>query len=337
VIRPIKVNEKLPFKALQFWLYLPHEIRKAELKNKFDIIHINDISYGFLKRRLSLAPHVVTVHHLAKDAIKVNNSNPLYKVRNMGSESSNIIPFFQKRGIMYADKLIAVSNYTKKQIVDTYNIDTSLVSVIYNGIDSLDYNITVEEIEQTRELLGVKKRPMILFVGRVDDPRKNIRILLYSIANILKKIDVVLVIVGKGDPIEAKAICESLGISNNVVFTGFVDNNYLKRCYFSCDIYVCPSKLEGFGLTLLEAMVAGKPIVATNVGAIPEIIEDGINGILVKSDDIDDLCAAMFKILENRMEEAKMCKTNIEKITNFSWDICAQKILEIYKESSHKL
>jgi glycosyltransferase involved in cell wall biosynthesis len=234
---------------------------------------------------------------------------------------------------MAADKLIAISNYTKKQIVDYYNINAELIPVIYDGIDSHSCDFTVEEIETTSELLGVKERTMILFVGRVDDPRKNLNALLNSLHSVLKKTDAVLVIVGKGDQKEAKDISKSLGISNNVVFTGFVDENYLQKCYLLCDIYVCPSKLEGFGLTLLEAMAAGKPIVATNVGAIPELIQDGINGILVKSDDIDGLCSAICKLLENEKMADEMGKMNIEKVKNFSWDTCAHRVLEIYNES----
>jgi glycosyltransferase involved in cell wall biosynthesis len=79
-----------------------------------------------------------------------------------------------------------------------------------------------------------------------------------------------------------------------IVFTGFVDDITLKKCYALCDLYVCPSRLEGFGLTILEAFAAGKPVVATRVGAISELVQDGQNGILVPSENVtamaDDYC-----------------------------------------------
>ena len=111
-IRRIKINKRFPFKALQFWLRLPNVIREAENDNKFDVIHFNGISYGFLKTRISRAPQVVTIHHLVRDAIQSNNLSLISRIRDISGENSLFIPFIEKRCIKCADRIIAVSNFT---------------------------------------------------------------------------------------------------------------------------------------------------------------------------------------------------------------------------------
>lgn len=331
-IQKVLINKKLPFKAFHFWLRLPNEIKKFEENNCFDIIHFNGISFWFLKKRLSKAKHIVTVHHLVKDSIKNNNLSFISRIKDISGENSFFMPFLEKKCIESPDKLIAVSNFTKKQIIESYDIDPKLIEVIYNGIDSHSCSFTKEE------LVGFKKKlnfdqPILLFVGRVDDPRKDLNFLIQAVKKVSDIINVTLVVVGKGNQTEAKKLIDSLGLSNNVVFTGFVNDNYLQKCYSVCDIYVCPSKLEGFGLTLVEAMIAGKPIIATNVGAIPEIIKNGINGILVKSGDIDEMCMAICTLLKNKKMANDIGKKNAECISvKYSWNKNARKLLELYKD-----
>jgi len=327
VVQRVSIHKNLPFKALQFWLRLPNEVKKLERRNRFDIIHFNGISYWFVKRKLSKAKHIVTVHHLIKDAIKNNHLGIISRIKDISGENNFFMFFLERNCITFSDKLIAVSNFTKKQIIESYNIDPEKINVIYNGIDLNDYSFTKEEITKTKNQLNLIDRPIILFVGRVDDPRKNLDLLLRSLRKVLEKIDVTLLVVGKGDQTKARKLINSLEISNNVVFTGYVDEKTLKKYYILCDLYVCPSKLEGFGLTLLEAMVAGKPIVATNVGAIPEIVEG--YGVLVNSENKDELSEAIVKSLNNR----ENCdKKDISKISLFSWKKAAMGLSDIYGE-----
>src|SRR5690606_17770231 len=107
-----------------------------------------------------------------------------------------------------------------------------------------------------RKSLGLENKIILLFVGRIDDPRKGLDTLLHSVKKILDKKDIFLLIVGKGDQAGARKLSEILKINDNIMFTGFVNSKNLKKYYLLCDIYVCPSRLEGFGLTILEAMVA---------------------------------------------------------------------------------
>jgi glycosyltransferase involved in cell wall biosynthesis len=327
-IRKVSVNKKLPFKALQFWLRLPVEVKMAERDTKFDIVHFNSISYWFLKKKLSKARHIVTIHHLVKDAIQNNNLTLFSRIRDVSGENSFLISFIEKRCIKFADKIIAVSQFTKNRIIETYKINPNEIEVIYNGIDIEREYFSNEEIYETKKKLGLENQIILLFVGRVDDPRKNLATLLKAVKKILEVVDVVLIVVGKGDQTEAKNLLKSLGINENVMFTGFVDSHELKKYYALCDIYVCPSKLEGFGLTLLEAMIAGKPIVATKAGAIPEIVEG--YGKLVSPGDEEELSRAIVKTLS----EKEMCnkKDFSSRIRLFSWEQAAGKLSDVYGE-----
>jgi glycosyltransferase involved in cell wall biosynthesis len=324
----VKVNKNLPLKALQFWLHLPEEIRKAEIKDKFDILHFNGICYWFIKKKISEAKHVITIHHIVRDLSTNSNCCFSSRILNLGREESFVVPLLEKRSIECSDLVISVSNFTKNQILDYYKTDSNKVHVVYNGIDLRKFNFSREELEGTRNQLNIRKKPVILFVGRVNDPRKGLKFLLKAFKNVLEKTDATLVIVGKGDQTEARSLSDSLNISQNLIFTGFVDERQLKMCYLLCDIYVCPSKLEGFGLTLVEAMVAGKPIIATRVGAIPEIIGD--YGILVNPEDEIELSNAILNVIHNSANMS--CRSKFEVINKFSWDKAADTLTSIYED-----
>lgn len=327
----VSINKKLPFKALQFWLELPSEIKKFEKDSQFDILHFNSLSYWFFKKRLSKAKHIVTVHHLVNDAIINNNLSFISRMKDLSGENSFFMSFLENKCIKAPDKLVAVSNFTKKQIINSYNVDPNKIEVIYNGIDLSSNSFTEYEISKVRNQLNLPKRPILLFVGRVDDPRKNLNFLLKSIKQVLENIDVTLLVVGKGDQTRARLLITSLGISNNVVFTGYVDDNFLKICYYLCDIYVCPSRLEGFGLTILEAMAAGKPIVATNVGAISELMSDNDSGILVEPNDINGMSNAICTILQDKMFKKDTGHENMSNIkTKFDWNVNAKETENLY-------
>ncbi|GAH04823.1 unnamed protein product, partial [marine sediment metagenome] len=286
--------------ALQFCLHLPKAVKEAENENKFDIIHFNDVSYWFLKKRLLKAPNVVTVHHLVKDTIRCLNPSLFSRIRNISGETGLIIPFIQKRCIKYADRIIAVSKFTKKQIIKTYGILPEKIDVVYNGINLDGYSFTEKELEEVKKELNLDEKPLLLFVGRVNDQRKGLDILLKAFKIALVKIDATLLIVGSGDQRKARTLAQSMEILENIVFTGFVDDLTLKKCYALCDVYVCPSRLEGFGLTILEAMAARKPVVATDVGAIPELLKNEENGIVVDLNDIDGLSNVILTFLQKK-------------------------------------
>ena len=99
-----------------------------------------------------------------------------------------------------------------------------------------------------------------------------------------------------------------------------------------CDIYVFPSRLEGFGLPLLEASAAGKPIIATNVGAIPELVKMGINATLIHPDDVSALSDSMLKFFQHRESHEHLKARAIESLEKFSWKTTAEKTSRLYEQ-----
>jgi len=328
----IKSHNRLSLKTPQFWLRLPEMVNNAENENGFDIIHFNGISYWHLRKRLSKAPHVITIHHLVRDAITNNNLNFFERLFDIRGENNFFIPCIEKRCIKSIDKIISVSKFTKNQIVKTYGIPSDEIDVVYNGINSGIYNFTKKEIEEIRHKLKIDKKPVILFVGRVDDPRKNLDFLLRIFKKVTEKTEALLLVVGSGNKNSAKKIVRSLKLSKDVIFTGFVDSTTLKKIYALCTFYVCSSRLEGFGLTIIEAMAAGKPIVATNVGGIPEVVKDKRNGLLVEVNNEEKLAEAMDYFLENPDIASKVGNYNKKYINErFSWEKNARETVEVYR------
>jgi glycosyltransferase involved in cell wall biosynthesis len=154
---------------------------------------------------------------------------------------------------------------------------------------------------------------------------------MYTFKDVLDKVDAWLVVVGKGDQTEARKLADSLGISENVIFSGFVDEKILQKYYLLCDVYACSSNLEGFGLTILEAMVAKKPVVATKVGAIPEIITNGFNGIIVEFGDIQGMSSAICTFLGDKNLATEIGELNWNYVNDkFGWNKCVDNLINSY-------
>ena len=332
-IEKIRTDSWLLPKALQFWRKLPQTLNQINRENKFDIVHFNGLSYFFLKKRVLHCPHVLTVHHLVVDAIEQGDSNKLMRFFDLRGENSFFMPMIEKRAIKSVDRIIAVSNFTKNQIMKRYHLDKEKITVIYNGIDMNLSHFTEEDLKAVRNKYNLGDKPIILFVGRVDDPRKGLDILLKAFKQVLEQMDAVLLIVGRGDHDCPRKIAKFLGISQHIYFTGYVDLLTLKKIYTLCTVYVCPSKLEGFGLTIPEAMSAGKPIVASDVGAIPEIMQNNVNGILVQSGDSKSMADAIIKYLQDKKYSEMIGKKNETYIKDaFSWKKHAYQLESIYSK-----
>jgi len=322
-------------RAPSFWLGLRGTFRRIEQELAgFDIIHGNGTSDFSLGRGFTgKIPRVITVHHLARDVVDILRPSVFNRIRDVGGEVG-LAPFIEGACIQRADKIIAVSEYTKAKLVSIYNVPCNKISVIYNGWEEKNFAFSQKEKDGVRDKYNIiKDKPIVLFVGRVDDKRKGLDILLRAFKIVLSKMDASLVVAGSGNRKPYKALLSSLGITSQVIFTGFVDNATLAKLYLICDIFVCPSRLEGFGLTILDAMAAGKPVVATKVGAIPEIVRDKENGFLVESDNKDELALAITQLLSNGSQAKTMGESNIKKVQeHYSWEISAQKVERLYSD-----
>jgi glycosyltransferase involved in cell wall biosynthesis len=330
-IAPVRVTSMLRFPAAQFWLKLPHTISYAEKDEPFDIIHFNGLCYSFAPRRLSKAPHVITVLHPVRDAIEHVNPRIISRIKGLSAETNLIYPYIEKRAVKSVNAIIAISDYTRRRIIETYAIQPSDIYTVLLATDIPKSAFSAEQLAEVRSELAVPKVPLVLFVGRVDDRRKGLDQLLYAFRDVLTKQQASLLVVGSGSQTEARRLAAALNIAKNVFFAGRVEESVLRKCYALCTVYVLPSRLEGFGLPLLEAMAAAKPIVATNVGSIPELMTER-NGSLVDSGDISALAKAISQYLENQELSESIGAYNAMYVRrHFDWQTTALGTEKVYK------
>jgi glycosyltransferase involved in cell wall biosynthesis len=223
--------------------------------------------------------------------------------------------------------MLAVCEATKEYLVRHVGVAPERVRVVYNGVD-------VEEVCPAKNVKGVggppNRPPTIVTVGRLSPVKGHSNLLLATRDLIERWSDVQVLIVGKGRLEGAlKQQVVDLGLSKNVIFTGHLEN--VSALWNHVDAFVLPSLSEGMPLSLLEAMAAGVPPVATRVGGVPEVIEDGKTGILVPPEDRHALAKGIATLLEDRPLAKKMGESAREVVTRrFSLTAMVQAYREIY-------
>ena len=194
-----------------------------------------------------------------------------------------------------ASGIIANSKATKRALLrEAPWLQSERIRVIYNGIDLSGYSRSTKNVRD--ELCIPANVPIIGFVGQLDE-RKGIRYLLEAFSIVHRTIpETYLLMVGKGQ-LES-FIREEARKEGNVVIAGFRDD--VNEIMQTVDILALPSLWEGFGIVLIEAMAAGKPVVATDVSSMPEIVQHNKNGFLVPSEDSESLAGALLKLLDDK-------------------------------------
>ncbi len=128
-----------------------------------------------------------------------------------------------------------------------------------------------------------------------------------------------------------KILRKRLGIENSIIFAGNVEDDILPQYYAACDVYALPSRMEGWGLSLMEAMACGKPVVATKVGGIPELVKNNKNGCLISEGDTTALAKRIVRLLKNEDEAKEMGREGIKTAKTYTWDKTARKVRGIYE------
>lgn len=281
-------------------------------KYKLDLVHLQGGPGGVFLLIKPKVPVIYTAHHLYSQQYKYLKK-PIYK----------ILMKMEKKAYENANKIIAVSTTTKKGLVDDYKINPEKVVVIHNGVDTKIF----------RPLNDVKKIPnSILFVGRLDK-RKGVEYLIRAVKNVKDEIpDVKLYIIGDGDlKANLQKLAREEGVDNAVIFLGRVPSDELIKWYNSVEVFVLPSKFEGFGIVCIEAMACGTPVIGARVPGIVDIIEHGKTGLLVHPQNSKELGEAIKLILNDKKLRKKMSKECECATRKFSKIKIVQKIISVYK------
>jgi len=231
-----------------------------------------------------------------------------------------------------ADHIVAVSEFTKRQIVERLRIAPEKVTVIYHGVSSHFRVSNHEQASQAASSALQLRRPYLLYIGTLK-PHKNIPTLIRAFALLRgrRKVEHQLLIVGD-DPKwkeELVSLCSRLGIAGHVSFFPHVAHAILPQVYAGADLMVMPSFIEGFGLPVLEAMACGAPVVCSRAASLPEVA--GHAAEFFEPSSVDDLAEAIERVLSSPERQAELRQKGLERAKQFSWGECARRHCEVYR------
>lgn len=217
-------------------------------------------------------------------------------------------------------KFIAVSKTTKEEMIKLLGLKDKNIEIIYNGINHNEFKTNT----------GKSKKPMILYFGRLMK-YKRIDLLIEIFKEVLKKIpNVQLHIAGSGIiQSELEEFTKNLGLEHNVIFHGFVDEKKKRNLFKTSWVFVNPSSMEGWGVTVIEAGATGVPSLAFDVPGLKEAIRDKETGFLVK--DKNEMVNKIVLLLNNKKLRDKLGRNALNWSKKFSWDETANKTLNILR------
>ena len=306
----------------------PHYSIKEQLKflkilkkENLDLMHFTHFNAPIFYNR----PSVVTIHDLTLHFFP-------------GKKMSSLFHRFAynltlKSAVNKARKVITVSQNTKKDLVEILKTPSQKIDVVYEGV-----NPKFKKVTDTHKQKIVKEKfqidqSFLLYTG-VWRSHKNLPNLIRSF-NSLKKdysFDGQLVITGRADPLYAQEIYKLVndnGLIDDVKFTGMVDEEDLVTLYSEATAYVFPSFYEGFGLSPLEAMQCGTPVVASNASCIPEVCGAN-NAVYFDPNSVQDMAAKINDMLIDSDLRKKLIANGLSHVKNFSWEQMAKQTLAIY-------
>jgi glycosyltransferase involved in cell wall biosynthesis len=244
---------------------------------------------------------------------------------------------FEEKMLERSSKIIAVSDFTRRELLQYYKVKEAKIRVIHNGVDVNKFKPAGDK-RRAKEELGLNPEDIaILSVGRLY-ARKGLFTLIESMPAVVKRFrNAKFVVSGKGQSNEMKKLvahAEKLGIRDNIIFTGYFPDEKLPRLYQAADVFAFSTFYENLPFAVLEALSTGLPVVTTYVGGIPEIIENGKNGFLVQPFNSKELSDRVLHFLEHPDEADEMGflarKTILEA---FDWRFIVKKVLKVYEEA----
>jgi D-inositol-3-phosphate glycosyltransferase len=237
------------------------------------------------------------------------------------------------------DMLIASTDREKFFVTWSYGVDPDRVRIVPCGVDTGLFSPADRSI--ARQELGLKDSgTLLIFVGRLDSV-KGIDVLLRALSLLRQRlfhaeVPSLLVIGGEATPGEAERLActaSQLGIADLVSFIGPVPHHRLPSYYRAADLLVMPSLYESFGMSLLEAMACGIPVVATKVDGPSNFVRQGVTGLLVPVGDVTALAEAVERLIVDKHMRLQMAKNALTSVLHYRWEAVAQSILEAYADT----
>jgi glycosyltransferase involved in cell wall biosynthesis len=321
VLLPLISNKYL--NVIYFTFFGIFEIRKLLTKYNFDIFQASDAGGATLAL-------IASKIYRKKFVFEVQGDIFGYPGKVGGRMHSSLVKFFSRILVKRADYIRIVSPFLYEPL-DKLNIDRKKIFLVPPRCDSKFFN--KQNINQKKPKEFKDNKYNLLFVGNLL-VAKGVDILLEAFALIQKEnSDIGLIFVGEGEEKERLlSRCKELGINEKVIFYGRVEYEEIPTMMHYSDILILPSIEEGVGRVILEAMSMKLPVIASNIGGIPLVIDDLKDGLLFKVGDINALTKHVLFLINNKIFSDNMTKTAHQKfITNYEYEVSINMFLDMYK------
>ena len=293
-----------------------------------------DIYHGLtnqLPRSISRVniPLVITVHDLYYLHYPELCRNDLGKKDDLKKLNREL-----KEACIRSDKIIAVSESTKSDIVDQFSVSPDKVTVIYQSCDPVYFDRLTEEKQRAVRLKYDLPDKYLLYVGSMTE-RKNLLAIVKAIALIPISERLPLVVIGARTAYTDVVVDYAMkrGLDNWLIFPNSVSNNDMPAVYQGAHIFLYTSLYEGFGIPVLEALVSGVPVVASNVSALPEAA--GPNSRLVDPTDVEGIARSIIEITRDKDLSSEMISKGRTYATKFESRVVSTQLMNLYKDMLH--
>ena len=250
---------------------------------------------------------------------------------------NTLVKFLLPNALRNLDRIIAVSQWVKEELIDITGINENRIEVVYNGIDSSSFFPRPRGEESVLLIQPFSfRRPYVLYASRLEHPIKN-HLKLIEAFGIFKertRYPHRLVLAG-GDSKGSDRVKEAVDASpyrNDIFLTGHFPGSSLPELYSGADIVVIPSLYEGFGMGVLEAMASDVPVACARAASLPETAEHA--ALYFDPNDEEDMADRMVMLTSNRELHRECRRLGLERVKHFSWDKCAMRTLEIIQETA---
>jgi glycosyltransferase involved in cell wall biosynthesis len=295
-------------------------------EREFDVIHAHDwltFRAALRAKEITGTPVIAHVHSIEADRAGGHGGNPL--VREIESLAFHA-----------ADKIVAVSEFTRQAIAREYGIPLDKISVVYNCLERSDMTPLEHPHETSYRYLATLQAQgyrVLTYVGRLTI-QKGVTNLLHAAKLVVEKAPkTIFLIVGDGDQfLELVQLAADLGIAKNVIFTGFMRGKPWRDAFALADLFVMPSISEPFGLVPLEAVVYGTPAMVTKQSGVAEVLHSALK---VDFWDINEMANQMIAAVQNTPLRDELLKNATAEIERMSWHETADQVLALYEQ--HRL
>lgn len=286
--------------------------------DEFDIVHAHDWmslpAAMAIKKDLG-KPYVAHIHSTEYD-------------RSLSDNLATYIGISEKEGMRLADQVITVSYYTKRILVEKYDVSPDKIEVVHNGIVPLLQDLN--EIPRT----FAKTRPVIVFMGRLTMQKGPDYFLKLAGSILEQKPEALFIVAGNGDMYQQLLFTNAgQSLSANVLFSGFIRGDVQKKLLDRADIFVMPSVSEPFGLVALEAAKQKTPVVLSKTAGAGEVLSASPQ---VDFWDIEAMTAQVLKILDDKTYRQQLVQAQLDELKGLSWKKAAKKVEKVYKKVLRK-